>query len=180
MQQKTEEFPSGHSRAELTVISGAGPRGHISCIKRADTSCGFSVGDCPNSLKPNRRGQKFYRDLFNPSSSGKEMQMFTSSITSTNIRASSPERHSNTPTSSRSEKMVFIKEMCSFVERVESTSRLHGGGSLNIKSQTHKWIAARMNEKLTSREEFARLPRLPGASEGVHPSTVGSISTTLL
>ena len=38
---------------------------------------------------------------------------------------------------------------------------------------------ARMNEKLTSRGNFARLPKLPGAKKGLRPSNVESIPTML-
>ena len=37
-----------------------------------------------------------------------------------------------------------------------------------------------MNERLTGCEELARLPKVPGASEGHDPSTVASMSTDFL
>ena len=45
------------------------------------------------------------------------------------------------------------------------------------KSQAYGSMIAGMNEKLTGQGDFAGLPKLPGASEGLGPSTVVSIST---
>ena len=48
--------PLGCNKVELGVILEAELRGHRSCTKNADTSCGYPVGGYPNSPTSNRQG----------------------------------------------------------------------------------------------------------------------------
>jgi len=81
--------------------------------------------------------------------SGKKREILASSITSMNAWASSPERYSNTSTSSRSEKMDFIRAMRSSVGMVGLISFFQAGGLLDIRTQSTPPIGDHQNERKT-------------------------------
>ena len=69
--------------------------------------------------------------------------------------------------------------MRSSVEMVGPINCFHAGGLLDRgHNQAYGRVVVGTDEKLTSRGEFARPLKLPGASEGVDSSTVASTSTT--
>ena len=114
-------------KVELVVTSGAKLYDHRSHTRSADTSFVFLVGGYPGRSRPNRPEVNVLEEF----DRGGRIRTLASSITSTKAWASFMERYSNTSSSSRSEKMDFIKSRRSFVERPGLISRFHGGGSLD-------------------------------------------------